>query len=46
MISFILIAILIVELAFRPRLDYTHNDLLLLWYGRKSRKFFIIFDNS
>ena len=45
-----LIAILIIgvalEVAFKPRLDYTHGDQLLLWYGRENRKHFLIFDNS
>lgn len=42
----ILIIALIIEAVYSPRLDYTHNDQLLLWYGKKKREFFIIFDNS
>ena len=37
---------LVIEIIYRPRLDYTENDQLILWYGRNSkRKFKILIDN-
>ncbi len=38
----IIILILLIEQIFRPRLDYTREQKLLLWYGRNKRKFIII----
>lgn len=36
----------VIETTLSPRLDYTHGDQLLLWYGKKERKSFLIFDNN
>ena len=38
-----LFGILIIEYLFSPRIDFTINKNLLLWYGRKVRNFYIIF---
>ena len=37
---------IIAEIVYSPRLDYTHGDQLLLWYGKKERKSILIFDNN
>jgi len=42
MIKLILIIILI-ELIFRPRIDITKNQDILLWYGRSKRKYIKLF---
>lgn len=34
-----LILLFIIEVAFRPRLDYTRDKDLLLWYGRNNRNY-------
>ena len=39
---FLISAIFIVELLFKPRLDFV-TDGWLLWYGKKQRKYFRIF---
>lgn len=37
---------LVIEVSYSPRLDYTENNQLILWYGRNSkRKFKILIDN-
>ena len=36
---------LIVELVFSPRFDRTSEGKVLLWYGVKKRKYFIIFQS-
>jgi hypothetical protein len=36
----------LIELACSPRLDYTHRGQLLLWYGIKVRKSYLIYDNN
>jgi len=41
MIPFIIIALLI-EMIFKPRLDYTRDKVLLLWYGRSNRTYTIL----
>lgn len=33
--------IVIIELIFKPRLDF--SDYLILWYGRKNRTYIILF---
>lgn len=35
--------LLVFELYLRPRLIYTRDAGLLLWYGRKNRKYLVIF---
>jgi len=35
----IAVIILLVEKSFRPRLDYTRDKKLLLWYGKKQRNY-------
>lgn len=42
----IVIVIFVIEIMFSPRLDYTHGDQLLLWYGRGERKFYLIYDSN
>ena len=44
----IIILIIVVEGFYKPRLDYTRNNQLLLWYGnrRLKRKFIILIDNN
>jgi hypothetical protein len=37
--AIILILILGVEIVFKPRLDITSDNRLLLWYGRSNRKY-------
>jgi hypothetical protein len=40
-----LVVIIIVEFLFRPRIDFTRDKKILLWYGRSlQRKYFIIFE--
>ena len=39
---FVIIAITAIELELRPRLDYTWDKKLLLWYGVSKRKFVIL----
>jgi hypothetical protein len=40
-----LVVIIIVEFLFRPRIDFTKDKKILLWYGRSlKRKYFIIFE--
>jgi len=44
MITLILLVLLAasVEIIYSPRLDFTRNEHLLLWYGKINRKFVII----
>jgi hypothetical protein len=42
-IAFILIIIVFVEIDYKPRLDYTRDKKLLLWYGKPYRKFKILY---
>jgi hypothetical protein len=42
LISIILLILLIsfiLELLFKPRFDYTRDGWILLWFGRKDRKY-------
>jgi len=42
-ILFFLTIIVLIEIVFHPRLDYTWNGKLLLWYsGLKKRKYVIL----
>lgn len=38
-IVIICIAVFIVEASFKPRIDYTRDKVLLLWYGVNYRNF-------
>ena len=38
-----LVAIILIEIFFKPRLDYTRERKLLLWYGRKVRNYIVLF---
>jgi hypothetical protein len=38
-ITIISILILLIEIIFKPRLDYTSEGWLILWYGHKVRKY-------
>ena len=40
----IVLFIFIVEGMFRPRLDFTRDKKLLLWYGRHSRNYIEVFN--
>jgi len=35
----VILIVIVIELAFSPRLDKTRNGDLLLWYGRNKRKY-------
>lgn len=39
----IIVLLVIIENEFRPRLGWTTEKKLLLWYGRKQRKFIVVF---
>jgi hypothetical protein len=39
----LLTVIILAELAFYPRLDFT-NGKILLWYGLRKRKFVVLWD--
>lgn len=39
----ILTLAIIIEIIYKPRLDITSEGELLLWYGRKYRKYKILF---
>lgn len=43
LISIIILIIPIIEWKFSPRLGFTRNNNLLLWYGKTNRKFIILF---
>ena len=38
-IGIIFLIMVLVELFFRPRFDYTREGWILLWYGRKHRNY-------
>lgn len=42
-LSLILLAFFI-ELIFRPRIGFVIGEKLLLWYGKTTRKYILIFD--
>jgi hypothetical protein len=42
---YLLAAILIIEIAFSPRLGYTREGNILLWYGKKERKYIVLILN-
>ena len=42
MIQLVLLGILLIEILFKPRLDKTRKGDMLLWYGRKQRKYKIL----
>lgn len=39
LIGIAFIVLVVVELLFHPRFDYTTEGNLLIWYGRKTRNF-------
>jgi hypothetical protein len=43
MMLILLCAVLAVEVGYRPRLDWTLDKKLLLWYGIEQRNFYIIY---
>lgn len=38
----IIATILIIEFTLKPRLDYTREGKLLLWYGNTTRRYIVI----
>jgi len=42
MIQFI-ITVILIELLFKPRLDFTREKKLLIWYGRRIRNYVVLF---
>jgi len=42
-IAILFFIILFIELSLSPRFDYTREKKLLLWYGRKTRNYIVIF---
>jgi hypothetical protein len=43
LITTILIVILVIELQYTPRLDFTKDGNILLWYGKNERKYIVLF---
>lgn len=43
---YLIIFLVVVELCFRPRFDFTQDEKLLLWYGKKNRNYIIIFNKK
>jgi len=39
----VLLAIVLVEKELRPRIGFTREGKMLLWYGKKIRKFMVLF---
>lgn len=42
-IIIILIMLFFVEITIYPRLDFTREKKLLLWFGKRNRKYIVIF---
>lgn len=42
-IIILVILTLIVEVVYKPRLDFTREGKLVLWYGRNVREYWILF---
>ncbi len=42
--TFILVVALIVEVNIQPRLDFTRDGKVLLWYGSVVRKYIVLFE--
>lgn len=40
----ILLTILVIEILFRPRLDFARKGKIILWYGYKYRKYVILWN--
>lgn len=40
----IIILIIGIEIFIKPRLDFTRDKKLLLWYGRKYRNYIVLFE--
>jgi hypothetical protein len=43
-IVLIIITFTAVEIIWKPRIDTTEDGKILLWYGRRKREFFILFN--
>jgi len=41
-IIIILVIALIVEITFSPRIGFTREDRILLWYGKKKRDYIVL----
>ena len=39
----IILAIVITEIELRPRIGFTREGKMLLWYGKRNRKFIVLF---
>lgn len=46
LIIFLLIIVPPIEIFFKPRFDFTQDEKLLLWYGKKNRNYIIIFNKK
>jgi hypothetical protein len=44
LLLFIIIVLILLEILFYPRLDFTRDKKILLWYGRLNRNFIVIFE--
>jgi len=43
-ILFFLVALCVLQIVFEPVIDNTRSGKIILWYGRKNRKFVILKD--
>lgn len=39
----ILIILFLIEIFLKPRLDFTREKKLLLWYGKRTRNYIVLF---
>lgn len=39
----IVVIVFIVEIFYNPRLGFTRENKILLWYGKRKRKYIVIF---
>lgn len=44
LLLFIIIVLILLEILFYPRLDFTRDKKLLLWYGKVNRNFIVLFE--
>lgn len=42
----LILTLIFIEFYYRPRLDFTHDQKLLLWYGRTKRNYIIILEKK
>lgn len=42
-VVFIVVLLLLIEVVWKPRLDITSENQVILWYGRKVRNYEILF---